>query len=99
MKSTQQENHTFTPEAIHQLAVDIDRFSEEYDTYGYRDDVDDTEENIQEIERTIIDGEIAPLKKYLQEIIDEDNLPEHIQTAKQLLRRLKCTAKPTMVPE
>ncbi|MFV0485402.1 MAG: hypothetical protein ACK5MU_04250 [Candidatus Saccharimonadales bacterium] len=94
MKSTQQEN---APEAIHQLAVDIDRFAEEYDTYGYRDDVDDTEENIKEIECTIINGEIAYMKRYLQEIIDEDNPPEHIQTAKRLLCRLEFAVKSTEI--
>ena len=83
-----------TPEAVYQLAVDIDRFMEDYDTYGYRDnvgdvrDVHDKEANIQNIAHDIDHGRTCYLKNGLQECIDDDSELELTKTAESLLRRL-----------
>lgn len=76
------------PEAVYDLAVDIDQFMENFDTYEYRDDVDDREENVRNIERDIYEGKTDYLKKGLQEYIDDNRDPEQTKTAERLLRRL-----------
>ena len=83
------------PDEVCELARDIDRCFYDYDTYGYWDDVEDTEEYIAEIANGIFSGEIW-IEKALQEIINEkidvDNCSER---AKTLLCRLKeiCNKK------
>ena len=79
---------SMTPEVVYDLAVDIDQFMENFDTYEYRDDVDDREENARNIERDIYDGKTDYLKKGLQEYIDDNRDPEQTKTAESLLRRL-----------
>lgn len=72
----------------YQLAADIDQFMEDYDTYEYRDDVEDKEENARNIEHDIYEGKTDYLKKGLQEYIDDDRNPEQTKTAESLLREL-----------
>ncbi|MFT9117084.1 MAG: hypothetical protein ABF497_08140 [Sporolactobacillus sp.] len=77
-----------TPEAAYPLAADIDQFLEDYDTYEYRDDVEDKEENIQNIAHDIYEGKTDYLKKGLQECIDDNRDPEQTKTAESILREL-----------
>ena len=76
------------PELIHQLAVDIDQFTNDYDTYEYWDDVEDTEENISQIENDIFEGKAEGIKEFLGGVNAEDDLPDEVEKAKSLLRRL-----------
>lgn len=80
---------------LKELAVQIDEFSENYDHYGYHDDVEDREENIQTIVQMIEDGEISGIKEMLEDAIEEDiDAPE----AKALLQKL-VTYEKTAEPE
>lgn len=76
------------PGSVYGLAVDIDQFMENFDTYEYRDDVDDREENARNIAQDIYEGKTDYLKKGLQEYIDDNRDPEQTETAESLLRRL-----------
>ena len=71
---------------IQKLAERIDKFTFDYDTYGYRDAVDDREANIASIAADLESGECGYLTEFFQNIIEEDNaLPEDIEQAKELL--------------
>ncbi len=71
-----------------QLAVDIDRFSKEYDPYGYRDAVRNREENISSIYRDLQRGENGDIREWIQAVIDEEEPAEDVKRAKVLLRRM-----------
>ncbi|MCF2681988.1 DUF3849 domain-containing protein [Faecalicatena contorta] len=71
-----------------QLAVDIDRFSREYDPYGYRDAVKNREENISSIYRDLQKGENEHIREWMQSVIDEEEPAEDVKKAKDLLRRM-----------
>ena len=70
------------------LAVEIDQFCYDYDTYEYRDSVDDREEQVKNIEGDIASGEIEYLQDFLQEVIEEGQVEEDVQRAKELLQKL-----------
>ncbi len=58
---------------LHELAVTIDRFGYEHDTYDYWDTVDDRLSNIENLEKDLTDKKrIEDLKIYLQTFVDED---------------------------
>lgn len=71
-----------------QLAVDIDRFSREYDPYGYRDAVKNREENISSIYRDLQKEENEHIREWMQSVIDEEEPAEDVKRAKDLLRRM-----------
>ncbi len=71
-----------------QLAVDIDRFSKEYDPYGYRDAVKNREENISSIYRDLQKGENEHIREWMQSVIDEEEPAEDVKKAKDLLIRM-----------
>lgn len=83
---------------IHQLAVDIDRYCHDYDTYEYRDAIDDSDTFIPKLEHDLSSPHrINSVKAYLQEMIDESNDPESIKDAFKLLDRMaKLPADPTI---
>ena len=59
---------------IRQLAVDIDQFSFDFDTYGYWNDYGDKaadrEESIQSVTNDIWRGEAEYLQEFLREVIN-----------------------------
>ena len=55
-----------------ELAAHLDEFAENFDTYEYRDMVEDREENIRSIARDIENGEISGMKEMLEYAIQED---------------------------
>lgn len=71
-----------------QLAVDIDRFSREYDPYGYRDAVKNREENISSIYRDLQKGENEHIREWMQSVIDEEEPAEDVKKVNDLLRRM-----------
>lgn len=75
------------------LAVDMDNFSEEYDTYEYRDSVEDKGENIRKLSADLQAGDIDGLKEWLQGVIDEEEPEEDVKTAQSLLKRIDDLAE------
>lgn len=56
---------------ILQLAIEIDKFNQEYDPYEYGDAVEDSEQALQELVEDIANGNVTYLIDYHQEILDE----------------------------
>ena len=79
---------------IEQLAADIDQFSFDYDTYEYRDQVDNREDALWELTATLRSGDASGVQDWLQEIADENEPGEAATKAAELLDRLE-----QLVPE
>lgn len=76
----------------HELAVALDQFGYEHDTYDYWDTVDDRLSNIESLERDLTDVKrIEDLKAYLQVIVEEDR--DGAKEAAVLIRELEKQAK------
>lgn len=75
---------------LEKLAEDIDQFSEDYDTYGYRDAVEDRENNIYMIYSDLLAGETKYLREWLADIADdkENNMDDVIHDAEKLFKRI-----------
>lgn len=80
----------YTP---HELAVEINRFSQVADPYEYRDVVECTSSNIQQIESDINLGKTASIKEYLNGFISDNRNQEYVDRSKQLLKGLKVFEK------
>lgn len=76
---------------LRKLASDIDRFSEEYDLYGYRDTVEDKKENVEMIYSDLVSGKAEPIRKWIAAIAADENdeLPENTESARKLLERIE----------
>ena len=68
-----------------QLAVEIDRFSHDYDIYSYRNNNPNMTESVSEISEMIVQGNT---EDWLNEVISEGALPDEMQRAKVLLEKL-----------
>ena len=79
---------------IEQLAADIDQFSFDYDTYEYRDQVDNREDALRELTAALRSGDASGVRDWLQEIADENEPGEAVTKAAELLDRLE-----QLVPE
>ena len=73
---------------IEQLAADIDQFSFDYDTYEYRDQVDNREDALRELTATLRSGDASGVRDWLQEFADENKPGEAVTKAAELLDRL-----------
>jgi hypothetical protein len=71
-----------------ELAVEIDRFAYETDTYEYNDTVDDREANIRGLEQSIETGQDGGARAYLNSFVLESEDPETVAQAKELLKKL-----------
>lgn len=71
-----------------QLAVEIDRFSHDYDIYSYRNNNPNMTESVSEISEMIVQGNTEPISDWLNEVISEGALPDEMQRAKVLLEKL-----------
>ena len=71
-----------------QLAVEIDRFSYDYDVYSYRNNNPNMTESVSEISEMIVQGNTEPITDWLSEVISEGALPDEMQRAKVLLEKL-----------
>lgn len=76
---------------VMELAACLDEFAENFDTYGYRDDVEDREENIRSIARDIENGDLSGIKEMLQYALEEET---EVREAAALLERLSAYEKP-----
>ena len=83
---------TATPEPerdpIEQLAADIDQFSFDYDTYEYRDRVDNREDALRELTAALRSGDASGVRDWLQEFSEESKPGEAATKAAELLDRL-----------
>lgn len=75
-------------EPVEQLAVEIDRFSHDYDVYSYRNSNPNMTESVSEISEMIVQGNTEPITDWLNEVISEGALPDEMQRAKVLLEKL-----------
>lgn len=75
-------------EPAEQLAVEIDRFSYDYDVYSYRNNNPNMTESVSEISEMIVQGNTEPISDWLNEVISEGTLPDEMQRAKVLLEKL-----------
>jgi hypothetical protein len=74
---------------IRKLAVDLDNFSYEYDTYEYKDTVENREEQVEKLTENILNKETAGLKDWLTEVAEESDIDSDVITARSLLSRLE----------
>ena len=75
-------------ESAEQLAVEIDRFSYDYDIYSYRNNNLNMTESVSEISEMIVQGNTEPITDWLNEVISEGALPDEMQRTKVLLEKL-----------
>ena len=73
---------------IEQLAADIDQFSFDYDTYEYRDHVDNREDALRELTAALRSGDASGVRDWLQEFSEESEPGEAATKAAELLDRL-----------
>ena len=74
---------------IEKLAVDLDNFSYEYDTYEYKDTVENREEQVEKITEDILNQKTGCLKDWLVEVSEEFDIDSDVITARSLLSRLE----------
>ena len=74
---------------IKKLAVDLDNFSYEYDTYEYKDTVENREEQVEKITEDILNKKTGCLKDWLVEVSEESGIDSDVITARSLLSRLE----------
>lgn len=82
--------HDIMPE-IRSLAADIDRFSYDFDPYEYNDTVENSEQSISQISSEIASGDTDGIERFLEEIVEADELPENVDRAKELHAQLAVT--------
>lgn len=74
--------------ALEQLAVNLDEMAYDWDTYGYKDAVDDREVNVNVILKDLQRGDIESERLFLSEIISEEENPEILSKAQELLKKV-----------
>ena len=74
---------------IEKLAVDLDNLSYEYDTYEYKDIVENREEQVKKITEDILNKKTGCLKDWLVEVSEESDIDSDVITARSLLSRLE----------
>ena len=70
------------------LAAEIDRFSNDFDPYEYKDTVDNWEVQVQNIADDIRSGNSAGYKKYLGDVVSQSDNIEDVRKAAELLVKL-----------
>ena len=70
------------------LAAEIDRFSNDFDPYEYKDTVDNWEVQVQNIADDIRSGNSADYKKYLGDVVSQSDNIEDVRKAAKLLVKL-----------
>ncbi len=80
-----------------QLAIEIDKFAEDFDPYEYADSVSSSEENINEIKNTLLNGASATngVIEWLRDAAEEEG-PERYK-AKELLSRVEMFTSRTSI--
>ena len=73
---------------MEQLAIDIDQFSFDFDTYEYRDQVEDREAAVKELVASLQSGEANGIREWLQGVLEESEIAEDTAKAAELIERL-----------
>lgn len=76
-------------EPAEQLAVEIDRFTHDYDEILYHDSTRNMTENVSELHEMIQQGDTEHLSTWLNEVISEGAVPNEVERAKELLEKLQ----------
>ena len=76
-------------EKIQTLTNTIDKFSYDYDTYEYKDNEEYSGAVRQQIEDLVRTKDLAGIKEYLYEMIEENDSPEILQDAEKVLDQIK----------
>ena len=76
-------------EGNRKAGVDLDNFSYEYDTYEYKDIVENREEQVKKITEDILNRKTGCLKDWLVEVSEESDIDSDVITARSLLSRLE----------
>ena len=71
-----------------QLAVEIDRFTHDYDEILYHDSTRNMTENVSELHELIRQGDTEHLSTWLNEVISEETVPNEVERARELLEKL-----------
>lgn len=71
-----------------QLAIEIDQFSYDYDTYEYKDNVSDREAQLAMLTEDISNGQADYLQDFLQDVIEDAGLAENVRKAQELSQKL-----------
>lgn len=75
-------------EPAEQLAVEIDRFTHDYDEILYHDSTRNMTENVSELQEMIQQGDTEHLSTWLNDVITDGAVPEETLQAKELLEKL-----------
>lgn len=71
-----------------QLAIEIDQFSYDYDTYEYKDNVSDREAQLEMLTEDISNGQADYLQDFLRDVIEDAGLAENVRKAQELSQKL-----------
>ena len=78
---------------IKKLAVDLDNFSYDVDTYEYNDTVENREEQVEKLTEDILNKKTETIKDWLLEVSEESDIDSDVITARSLLSRLEDTER------
>jgi transposase len=81
---------------IQKFAADLDAFAYRHDAYGYKDVIDNSDDSgigAEAIRKDLMNGKIAPLREWLQELASGSVRVEDVVTAAQLWDRLEKIAE------
>jgi transposase len=81
---------------IQKFAADLDAFAYRHDAYGYKDVIDNSDDSgigAEAIRKDLMNGKIAPLREWLQELASGSVRVEDVVTAAQLRDRLEKIAE------
>jgi uncharacterized protein YqgV (UPF0045/DUF77 family) len=74
---------------IKKLAVDLDNFSYDVDTYEYNDTIENREEQVEKLTEDILNKKTETIKDWLLEVSEESDIDSDVITARSLLSRLE----------
>ena len=78
---------------IKKLAADLDGFAYEYDTYEYKDTVENREEQVERLTEDIQNKKTDSIKDWLLGVSEESDIDSNVITARSLLSRLEDTER------
>lgn len=78
---------------VKKLAVDLDNFSYDVDTYEYNDTVENREEQVEKLTEDILNKKTEAIKDWLLEVSEESDIDSDVITARSLLSRLEDTER------
>ncbi len=71
-----------------QLAVELDRFTFDYDTDLYHDNIQNMTENVSELAETLVQRDTYDIAQWLEDVIADGAEPEETKRAQELLEKL-----------